>query len=86
MKVPPSIGPVDAATDWLEPHGEGMADLVARAGRSSASRQGEIVGSRASGYRSAGAHFYTWQPERAEVVSWVAELAPFDRAAPRGDR
>jgi D-hexose-6-phosphate mutarotase len=46
----------------------------------------EIAGSRSSGFRSEGARFYTWQPERAEVVSWVAELAPFDRpgAARRG--
>ena len=49
-----------------------------------------IEGSRERGYRCAGEHFYTWQPERAETRSWVEELSPFDRhekasppAAPR---
>jgi len=38
-----------------------------------------ILGSRESGYRSEGAHFYVWQPTRADLVSWLAELAPRDR-------
>ena len=37
-----------------------------------------IAGSPASGYRSEGSQFYTWQPEREEVAAWVAELAPWD--------
>jgi len=38
-----------------------------------------ILGSRESGYRSEGDHFYVWQPTRADLVSWLAELAPLDR-------
>lgn len=38
-----------------------------------------ILGSPESGYRSEGAHFYIWQPTRADLVSWLAELAPLDR-------
>ena len=38
-----------------------------------------VEGSRERGYRHAGEHFYTWQPERQEAISWVEELSPFDR-------
>ena len=41
-----------------------------------------IEGTPSSGYRSEGEHFYTWQPERDEVVAWVEELLPFDRPMP----
>jgi hypothetical protein len=42
-----------------------------------------VEGSRERGYRHAGEHFYTWQPERAAAVSWVEELSPFDRHVAR---
>lgn len=41
-----------------------------------------IEGSRERGYHHAGRHYYTWEPDRASVVSWVRELSPFDRDAP----
>jgi len=37
-----------------------------------------IRGSREGGYRYQGARFYTWQPDRREVIAWVRDLAPFD--------
>jgi hypothetical protein len=40
-----------------------------------------VVGTPASGYRSEGERFYTWQRERADAVAWVRELSPFDRPA-----
>jgi hypothetical protein len=72
------LGLVGAAIGWLEPGSDDMADLVSREGRGTGSVEGEIIGSVAKGYSSQGDHFYTWQPERAEVVAWVAELAPWD--------
>jgi len=44
-----------------------------------------VEGSRERGYRHAGQHFYTWQPERQEAISWVEELSPFDRRTPHLD-
>lgn len=44
--------------------------------------QNAIEGSRERGYHHAGLHYYTWEPERAAVVSWVRELSPFDRREP----
>lgn len=86
MKVRPvMLGLVGAVIGWLEPGSEDAVNLVR-----SSSREGcgapEIVGSPAQGYHSAGAHFYTWQPERATVVAWLEELRPYDhegRVAPR---
>ena len=72
------LGLVGAAIGWLQPGGDDMTDLVSREGRGTESVERDIVGSVASGYSSQGDHFYTWQPERAEVVAWVIELAPWD--------
>lgn len=80
------LGLVGAAIGWLEPGGDSMVDLVNREGRRDAPADPAIVGSPHSGYRSEGDRFYTWQPERADVVAWVEELAPWDhppRTAPR---
>jgi len=72
------LGLVGAAIGWLEPASDDTVDILSREGRGTESVERDIVGSVTSGYSSEGAHFYTWQPERAEVVGWVAELAPFD--------
>jgi hypothetical protein len=40
-----------------------------------------ILGSSEQGYRSEGAHFYVWQPNRADLLSWLAELSPQQRGA-----
>jgi hypothetical protein len=77
------LGLTGAVMGWLEPSTDDTADLVARAGRESA-RDEKVRGSPVVGYHSEGGRFYTWQPERSEVVSWVAELAPFDRPASGG--
>lgn len=45
-----------------------------------------IEGTPASGYRSEGEHFYTWQAERDDVVAWVEELSPFDHPGPAAPR
>jgi hypothetical protein len=79
MKVPGMlIGLAGAVMGWLEPSPDDVADFATRAGRHSA-RDENVTGSSVVGYHSEGGRFYTWQPERSEVVSWVAELAPFDR-------
>lgn len=70
------LGLVGAAMGWFEPGGDDMVDLVNREGRR-AEAADEIAGSPASGYRSEGSHFYTWQLEREEVADWLAELAPW---------
>ena len=72
------FGLIGALIGWLGPSNDDAADFVARAGRESA-RDEKVTGSPVVGYHSEGGRFYTWQPERSEVVSWVAELAPFDR-------
>ena len=72
------LGLTDAVTAWLEPSAGDAAHFATRAGRESA-RDEKVTGSPVVGYHSEGGRFYTWQPERSEVVSWVAELAPFDR-------
>ena len=66
-----------AVMGWLEASADDAVDFT-RAGRESA-RDESVTGSPVLGYHSEGGRFYTWQPERSEVVSWVAELAPFDR-------
>lgn len=71
------LGLVGAAIAWLDPGSDDTADLLSREGRGRAVER-DIVGSAASGYSSQGDHFYTWQPERVDVVGWVAELAPWD--------
>lgn len=78
------LGLAGALIGWLEPHGEAEADLARRAGRGSAAPEHAIAGSPARGYHCEGGRFYTWQPERAEVVAWVEELSPFDRQGPAG--
>jgi hypothetical protein len=75
------LGLVGAVIGWLEPPPEDAAQLERRTGRISAPADA-IHGSRANGYRSEGARFYTWQPERSAVVAWVEELSPFDRRGP----
>ena len=71
------LGLVGAAIGWLGAGGEDAAEIPSREGRRTGIGD-EIVGSPASGYHSEGSQFYTWQPERAEVVDWVEELAPWD--------
>lgn len=75
------LGLVGAAIAWLEPGADDMVDLASREGRASAPDDGAIVGSPAAGYHSEGSRFYTWQPDRSEVVAWVAELEPWDHAS-----
>jgi len=77
------LGLTGAVMGWLEPSTDDTTGLVARAGRESA-RDEKVTGSPVVGYHSEGGRFYTWQPERSEVVSWVAELAPFDRPGSDG--
>ena len=72
------LGLTGAVTGWLDPSTDVAARFATRAGRGSA-RDEKVTGSPIVGYHSEGGRFYTWQPERSEVVSWVAELAPFDR-------
>ena len=72
------LGLTGAVLGWLEPSTDDVVDIATRAGRESA-RGEKVDGSPVIGYHSEGGRFYTWQPERSEVVSWVAELAPFDR-------
>jgi hypothetical protein len=62
----------------VEPDAPGVAALE-RAAR--ADRAPRILGSSEAGYRSEGAHFYVWQPTRADLVSWLVELAPEARGA-----
>jgi len=82
MKVRPvMLGLVGAVIGWLEPGSEDAVSLVSRSGREGSGTP-EIVGSSADGYHSAGAHFYTWQRERADVVAWVEELMPYDHEGP----
>jgi hypothetical protein len=79
------LGLTGAVMGWLEPSTDDAADFVTRAGRVSArDEEVVVVGSPIVGYYSEGGRFYTWQPERSEVVSWVAELGPFDRGGSRG--
>ena len=83
MKVRTALlGLVGALISWLEPTADDVVDLASRAGRRTAPADREVVGSPACGYHSEGGHFYTWQPERSEVVGWVAELAPLDHPGP----
>jgi len=72
------LGLAGAVMGWLGPSTDDASDFAVRAGRESA-RDEKVTGSPIVGYHSEGGRFYTWQPERSEVVSWVAELAPFDR-------
>src|SRR5688572_28112217 len=72
------LGRVGAAIGLPPAGGEGKTPRVSREGRRSAPPDAEIIGSPASGYHSEGGQFYTWEPERTEVVLWVAELAPWD--------
>lgn len=59
--------------------------LPCRDGRRSEPAGLAIVGSPDVGYRSETGRFYTWQPERSEVVAWVAEL-PLSARPPRRRR
>ena len=77
------LGLTGAVMGWLEPSADDAVDFAARAGRES-TRDEKVTGSPVVGYHSEGGRFYTWQPERSEVVSWVAELAPFDRPGADG--
>ena len=83
MKLRPLLlGLVGVMIGWLEPQGDDATDLVRRPEAESSATDDWVLGSRAHGFHSEGAHFYTWQRERSEVVAWVSELAPFDHPAP----
>jgi hypothetical protein len=70
---------VDGVIDWLEPRHPMPHPRPGAAQRVRAHLADRVRGSRASGFCGEAAHFYTWQPERADVVSWLAEL---ERRAP----